>query len=321
VVTKGRVSIISPCRNERFLSKTVADLLAKSAGDIEVIPVLDGCAPPADLPTDPRVKPLQLPDRVGMRGAIDIGALAATGEFLMKTDGHCMYAEGFDQVLKADCEDNWIVIPRRYSLEPEEWKINPKEPVDAHYLSWPFERPGDKSCGLHGNIWRERAKACKDVLVDDEMSSQGSCWFMMARHKARLGHMEVENYGTFCQEFQELGMKTWLGGGRVVVNKKTWYAHLHKGKKYGTGYQFNNAEWKKWIIDNERGRLFTIRHWMFDEWAERKRDLKSLIDRFWPVPGWPADWEKQRWEFKKELKPILGETKAPWNDVSTSELA
>lgn len=319
---KGKISIILPSRNERFLSKTVADLLAKAAGDIEILPVLDGCPPPTDLSVDPRVHPLQLPDRVGMRGAIDAGAAVATGEYLMKTDGHCMYAEGFDEVLKADIEDNWIVVPRRYSLEPEEWRIyteHGKAPVDYHYLSWPFARPDDRACGLHGNVWAQRAKERQHVLIDDEMSSQGSSWFMTVKHKNWLGHMEVENYGTFCQEFQELGMKTWLGGGAVKVNKKTWYAHLHKGKKYGTGYKFNNAEWTKWTQDNEKGHLFTIRQWMFDRWERRSRDLRWLVDLFWPVPGWPADWEQVRWELQHTIKPIPGKTKAVWNTPAEAE--
>jgi hypothetical protein len=32
---------------------------------------------------------------------------------------------------------------------------------------------------------------------------------------------------------------------------------------------------------------------MHDRWEGRKRDLKWLIQRFWPLPGWPEDWEEQ----------------------------
>ena len=49
----GRVSVIIPSRNERFLTKTVIDLLAKAQGDIEIIAVLEGYWPDPPLPEDP----------------------------------------------------------------------------------------------------------------------------------------------------------------------------------------------------------------------------------------------------------------------------
>ena len=228
-----------------------------------------------------------------MRAAINAAAGVAHGDYLLKTDGHCLFAEGYDVALAAECEEDWVVVPRRYSLAPEVWAIKEtgKAPVDAHFLSYPFERPGDPTCGLHGNVWTERARARKHVLLDDEMSSQGSCWFMSRAQWARVGPLDAAGYGTFAQEFQEVGNKTWLGGGRVMVNKKTWYAHLHKGKTYGTGYQFTNAQWKAWAEQNARSHAFTVDYWLRDRWAGRSRDFSWLVERFWPVPGWPADWQ------------------------------
>ena len=151
-----------------------------------------------------------------MRPGINAAAGCARGKFLMKIDGHCSVAEGYDEALAKDCEDDWLVVPRRYSLDAETWTIKTDRPVvDAHYLSWPFERPEDRACGLHGNVWSQRGKDRAHLALDDEMSSQGSCWFTSRKHWDRLlGPMEVHNYGTFAQEFQELGMKTWLSGGR-----------------------------------------------------------------------------------------------------------
>ena len=63
----SRVSIILPSRNERFLPRTVQDLLDKAKGDIEVIPVLDGYDQPKPSFTDPRVKPVRLEDRKSTR--------------------------------------------------------------------------------------------------------------------------------------------------------------------------------------------------------------------------------------------------------------
>ena len=40
-------------------------------------------------------------------------AAIATGDFLMKCDAHCMFQEGYDEILKADCPDDGVLVPRR----------------------------------------------------------------------------------------------------------------------------------------------------------------------------------------------------------------
>ncbi len=303
---KGLTSIILPSRNEQFLAKTVADVLAKASGHIEVIAVLDGCWADPVLPEDDRVRIIHHGTAQGMRPSINEAARIASGEYLMKLDAHCMVAEGFDEVLRRDYQErNWVLVPRRYALDPEAWRIDEgaghkgKYPIDAHYLSYPYERPGDTSCGMHGTPWQARSEKRRDVPIDDEMSSQGSCWFMHQEQWARIGELDIERYGNFIQEFQEIGNKTWLGGGAVKVTKNTWYAHLHKGTRYGRGYTLDGT-------NHARGRDFCTDYWMNDRWQEENgpawiaaqhqlaasgqaRNLRWLVEKFWPVPGWPAD--------------------------------
>ncbi len=292
-----KVSIIIPSRNEQFLARTVNDVLQKARGDVEVIPVLDGYWPEPvthkDGTThvidwdDKRIHALHFGEARGMRSGINGAARIATGDFLMKLDAHCMVSEGFDTALQEQCDRHTIVVPRRYSLDPENWKFKEtgKKPVDYHYLSWPYE-PGRAGVGLHGTVWTDRAKQRLDIPIDEEMSSQGSCWFMQRKHWKWLGEMDIERYGNFVQEFQELGLKTWLGGGNVLINKKCWYAHLHKGKEYGRGYFISKGEMS-------RGAQAAVDYWMFNKWPERQHDLPWLIERFAPVPTWPADWQEQ----------------------------
>lgn len=291
-----RTSIIIPSRGEKFLVPTVKDVLAKARGDVEVLVVLDGYWPNPPLPDDKRVRVLHKGQAEGMRPAINDAAAVATGNLLMKLDAHCMLAEGFDVALAADCDRDWVVVPRRYSLDPERWafKENGKKPVDYHFLSYPYE-PGRPGVGLHGQVWVERAReraGKPEYDVDDEMSSQGSCWFMHKKYWERqFNPMDVVGYGNFVQEMQEIGMKAWLGGGALKVSKRTWYAHLHKGKEYGRGYFISKQEMS-------RGANYAVDYWMFDRWPGRVRDIKWLVEHFWPVPGWPADWEQKRFEEK-----------------------
>lgn len=283
-MVKNKVSILIPVCKEQFLNKTINSLLLKAVGDIEIIVSLDGYWP-EEIIEDPRVQYIHFSNRRGMRACINAGASIATGEYLMKIDGHCMVALGFDEKLKADCEDNWVVIPRRYRLDPENWILTEenKPPIDYEYLNWPHSNPSE--IGLHGNVWNERTIERMDkpeYLIDDNMSFQGSCWFMSKKHWDWLGGMSEVGYETFVQEAQEIGLKTWLGGGRVVTNKKTWYAHLHKGKKYGRGYFIDKRE----MI---RGRDYSVDFWMNNKWSERKHGIAWLIEKFMPVPTWPED--------------------------------
>lgn len=283
-MTSGLVSIIVPSRNETFLAPTVRDLLTNATGPIEVIVVLDGYWPNPALPADPRLHIIHKGRAEGMRPAINSASRIARGQYLMKIDAHCAVAQGYDETLKANCDTDWIVVPRRHRLEPQAWRIEDggKPPIDAHYLSYPYERPADPSCGLHGTVWTARAAARLDHQLDDEMSSQGSCWFMTRAHWNRLGEMEVAKYGNFIQEFQELGLKTWLRGGAVKVNKSTWYAHLHKGRTYGRGYFISKQEMAT-------GADFATRYWMSNSDSQATRSMRWLVEHFAPVPGWPTD--------------------------------
>lgn len=282
-----QTSVIIPSRNEIFLQKTIDDIFAKATKDIEVIAVLDGYWPNPPLKDVKNLTLIHVTDAQGMRPAINSAARIANGKYLMKLDAHCMLDKGFDEKMAADCDVDWVSIPRRFSLDAEAWKIaeTGRPPVDAHYLTYPYLKPDE--IGMHGDVWKERAAKNIDVLILDEMSSQGSCWFMHKEYFWKFGGMSCEGYGNFVQEAQEICNRTWLSGGRVICNKKTWYAHLHKGKKYGRGYYIS----KQRMVD---GAIFSADYWINNKWPGRTKDIEWLIDKFWPVPTWPENWKELR---------------------------
>jgi glycosyltransferase involved in cell wall biosynthesis len=137
----GLVSVVIPARNEPYLKKTILDLLEKAAGEIEIIVNLDGYWPaPEDIVDNPKVIYIHRSKALGMRAGINSGVAIAKGEYILKSDAHCMFiCAGFDSVLKQDIKDNWVVVPRRYPLDPEKWQIEErsdnKYPIDRMYLS------------------------------------------------------------------------------------------------------------------------------------------------------------------------------------------
>ena len=282
-MTTPKVSILIPSRNERYLARTVQDVLTQARGDVECIVVLEGYHD-HQLPTDDkRLVVLHHGSPKGMRQSINEAASVAHGDYLLKLDAHCALDEGYDLKLLAYAAPHAVQVPRRYSLDAEGWTRMPKTPIDAHYLSYPWEahRTGDGSMGLHGTVWKDRAAALakEESMIASEMSSQGSCWFMAKSFwKLVIGPLDHKRYGNFIQEFQEIGMKAWLSGGQVLVNKHTWYAHLHKGKSYtgldgkqGRGYFISTSE-------QTRGTNAAIDYWMFDRWPEAKRKLRWFVE-------------------------------------------
>lgn len=284
------LTAVIPNRNSPFTTKTIKDILEKTETSVEVIVNVDENWP-EPLLDDKRVTYIHPGSPRGMRWGINMAAALAKGKYLMKTDDHCMFAPGFDKVLiENHLEDNWVQIPRRYSLDADNWKINETRPYrDYMYLSYP-----DKAnrSGMRGVEWwqRQRERSDPKYDIDDTPSMQGSCWFMSKNHFDNFLHgLSEEGYGTFAQESQEIGNKTWLGGGALKVNKKTWYAHLHKGKQHGRMYQVS----RQWNQEMANGTTWSARYWMNNKWEDRIHDIAWLIDEKFPrMPTWPENWKE-----------------------------
>ncbi|MCX6702769.1 MAG: hypothetical protein NTW60_02790 [Candidatus Wolfebacteria bacterium] len=93
-------------------------------------------------------------------------------------------------------------------------------------------------------------------MIDDTMVIQGSCWLMKRSWWDNvIKRLEDENYGTFAQEPIEIVMKTFIAGGRTMVNKNTWYAHPHRS--FGRTTHISGAEIRK-------GNEYALNRWKGD---------------------------------------------------------
>lgn len=233
------LSVVIPNFKDPHLGKTIESLLLNSRGDIEVIPVFDGC-PIEGIPDDPRVKPIYQENQ-GMRGAINTAVNAAKGEYLMRTDAHCVFGVGYDLLLTENMEDNWIVNPRRYRLDPEKWQVMKYPPIDHEKLL--IETYHNK---FHGIEWTNQSNLRKGHLIDEDMAMQGSCWAMPhAWWDKTIGELDATGYGTHYQDSIEMLFKTWKAGGKLMINKKTWYAHKHRDFKRSHNYsnKLSRSSW------------------------------------------------------------------------------
>ena len=282
VYNRIMLSVIIPSRNEKFLNKTVEDILSKARGEIEVITILDGYW---DIPiADPRVRAIHKGQSEGMRAGINSGVAIARGEYILKCDGHVMFDEGFDVKLIEVSKDmpNAVIIPRRKRLDAVNWCIKDvgKIDVDYEFLSYPDDPKDWGGKGLNGKIWEERALERADIMIDDTPASQGSCWMMHKKYFHEIGLMDDKKWGTFWCESQEIALKAVLSGGRYVTYKGTWYAHLHKGKEHGRGYTLDH----NLLI---QGRNQTIKYFEGHRVTRnQKYPLSYMIEKFMPMPTW-----------------------------------
>ena len=284
------LSVVIPNRNSPFTTKTIEDVLKNAGCNVEVIVNVDENWP-EPLVEDERVHYIHPSAPVGLRAGINVCVALAKGKYIIKTDYHCAFGENFGKILiENHLEDNWVRIPRRYALDAENWQIekqnNDKYPVDYMYIDFP-RKGKEHDDGMHGVPWRERREQRKEFEIDDTPSMQGSCYFMTKDYFDNFLHgLSEEGYGQFAQESQEIGFKTWLGGGALKVNKKTWYAHLHKGNKYGRFYKFpgGTITASSWSAD----------YWLNNRWADKVHDFDWFINEKFPnMPSWPENWKEQ----------------------------
>jgi len=295
----SKLSIIIPSHNEPYLNRTVRDILNKAKDNIEILVNIDGDMPKR-IVKDKRVNYTHHQKPIGMRGGINLGLEKAKSKYIMKTDAHCSFAKGFDTVLKKDCKENWLMIPRRYSLNIDEWTKSLKGLVwDYHYLCYPPKHRNRMVPVDWRQKTRERNKP--EHNIDDTMTFQGSFWFAHRDYfMKKVGYLDKESYGSFGGEQVEIGLKYWLSGGKVKVNKKTWYAHFFKNR------EFYNSNRK--LLKNKKNLIraanyeWIAKHWTNDEEPKMMHKFSWLVEKFWPVPEWPKDKKLWKMDTKKDIK-------------------
>ncbi len=250
-----RLSVIIPSWKDPYMVQTVQSFLDSSelGSGLEVIVVLDGYWPSFSLVEDHRVRYVHLGKNRGMRDAINAGVSVSRGEFLCRSDEHCIFAQGFDRVMTSNCHHNWIMTARRYFLDPVRWAVMEDLPcVDYEKLVIQGEEGGIQK--FAGQRWRSRDKANAHKMIDQTMAMQGSCWVMPRKWwDDVIGELQTEGYGPLYQDSTEMIMKTWQAGGKLVLNKNTWFAHKHRSfsrtHNYGTaeaapGWAYSLSIWR-----------------------------------------------------------------------------
>lgn len=321
------LSVIIPSRNELFLLNTIQDILKNSRGDTDVIVVLDGAWPIEPIPDHPRVTLIYHPESIGQRAACNEAARVSTARYICKVDSHCAFDEGFDVKLIADMQDDWTVAPIMRNLHIFDFvckKCGERRYQGRIPTSCPacdnttdFEReivwrakPSPQSRSYcfdatphfqYFGEYTKRPEAQKDLT--ETMSLQGSC-FLMTRDKwFELGVCD-EAFGSWGSQGIEVACKTWLSGGRVIVNQKTWYAHCFRssqGGDWGFPYPLPRSQ-------QEHAQAAVREMFFNNRWDNQIYPLSWLVEKFWPVKGWSEDDLRAIQEKAKTFQPVNKQT-------------
>jgi len=310
----AKLSILIPARNEMFLAKTIEDIVENIEEDTEVIAVLDGGWAEPGIRIHSQVNVVYLPESIGQRAATNLAAKISTAKYLMKVDAHCKFDKGFDRKMIEKMEDNFTMVPIMHNLWAFDWVCpdghrryqSPSGPckichkATTREITWRIDTKKDETA--RGQWKRDRSPSSTSYSFDSEphfqyfkdytkrpeyvgdltetMSIQGSC-FLVTREKYWELNLCDESWGSWGSQGIEVACKTWLSGGRVVVNHNTWYAHLFRtqGDDFGFPYEQNG--------DQVQGAKKIARDLFYNnKWRKQVRNLSWLLEKFWPIPGW-----------------------------------
>ncbi len=303
------LSVIIPARNEEWLERTIDSVLLNAEMYTQIITILDGYWPDPPIADRENVTFIHHTKPVGQRAAVNEGARLSNAKYIMKLDAHCIVDKGFDRKLIEPYENgeigmNTTSIPRMYNLHAFDWVCDAcgertyqgpslekcaKCGGTSHHRdivwnirgrkymteSWMFDKD------MHFQYWHEYRKRPEFQSGDivDVMSSIGACFFMPRQFFFDIDCMD-ENHGSWGQFGTEIACKSWLSGGRHVVNKRTWFSHLFRTRKdFSFPYKISGD-------DQEMARIYSRDLWLNNKWHKQVRPLQWIIDKFAPVPTW-----------------------------------
>lgn len=238
-----KLSVLIPAKNEPYLERTVADIEAKRRADTEVLWMED--------------------PGIGQRATTTLLAEKAKGEYVMKVDAHCMFADGFDEIMLADIDDKTILAPRMLALHAENWRPRLEVPPSSQYV---FD--------TNFTMLYDRSRESIEPVVET-MCLQGSAWMVSKKHYFDwgLGDPSMPSWGG---QAVELGIKAFLNGGLCKTTNKTWYAHLFR--QSDADFPYDRGE-----NPGQQANQELIKRY-------KNKYIAPLIEKF----HYPADWTKEK---------------------------
>lgn len=338
-MNKYTLSILIPARNEEFLARTIKDLLEHKSPETQIIAGLDGQWANPPIEDHPDLTLVYYPEAIGQRAMTNQLCKISTAKYVMKVDAHCSFEQGFDLKMIEAMEkegDNVTMVPIMRNLHAFDWVCpdghrryqGPSGPClekdcgkpttkDVVWIAKPS--PQSKSYCFdaepHFQYFGEHCKTPKfkkeleETGLTETMSLQGSC-FMCTREKYWELGLSDEEFGSWGSQGIEVACKTWLSGGRVLVNHKTYYAHMFRTQ--GGDFSFPYPQSGRSV---QKAKKFAKDLFFTNSWNKQVRPLSWLAEKFWPLKGWVdkdlQEIKKYDWFITGAPTPVAQNTPVP----------
>jgi len=314
MIKKYDLAVVIAARNEEFLARTVESILENKRGNTQVIVICDGSWPDPPVKDNPDLTLIYHAVSVGQRAACNEGAKLASAEYIMKLDAHCIVAEGFDVAIVEEMKEDYTMIPIMYNLHAFNWRCKKcgnewyQGAIPTECLETGESRKKNEACdstefervivweprwhrknthyrfdeNLKFQYWgalKKRPEIEKQGVIADSMSAQGSCFILTKKKWFELNICD-ENWGSWGQQGTEVACKTWLSGGRLVINKRTWYAHMFRTQQ-GFGFPYPQSGRQMMHARSTCSDIF-----FNNKYEKQIYPLSWLINKFKPIPDW-----------------------------------
>ena len=304
------LSILIPARNEEFLKRTIEDILEHAEMDTEILVGLDGAWSDPAIPQHPKVNVIYVPESIGQRAMTNQLCRLSKAKYVMKADAHVSFKQGFDrEMIKAfeEVGENVVIAPTMRNLWAYDWKCYKDGPrsyqdkgdvcpqcggkMKKKMLWIAKEKPQSNSFCFDSephfqyfNEWKGR----HDGEIVETMSLQGSC-FMLTREKYWELNICAEEFGSWGSQGIEVACKFWLSGGRVLVNKRTYYAHMFRTKSGVFGFPYPQSGKQ---VDGAKKMAKDL--FFNNKWDKQVRSLSWLVEKFDPPEKFWSKEDRQR---------------------------
>jgi group I intron endonuclease len=127
------------------------------------------------------------------------------------------------------------------------------------------------------NNFKKRPEFQKPIA--DTMSLIGAC-FMLTRERYWKLNICDKDFGSWGSQGIEVAVKSYTSGGKVMVNKNTWFAHCFRTQKgFGFPYPQSNTQ-----VQNAKQKAREL--FFGNKWEGQIYPLSYMVNKFLPLPGW-----------------------------------
>lgn len=245
------LSVVIPTLNDNDIAQTILSIQETAGNLVEIVVVNDG----GIVPNVAGVKFVHNRNRIGSGPSRHIGAIYATGDWLLHTDSHMKFEKGWYQAFEARVCGGYrphefteliktVFCGTMIALERD---LSQHGEYSGATLNLSGPDPGDAS----------KQQVFEENWKKHENGSEMSCTMGAIAFVSRDWYLSLSPHRhlrTWGKEEIALSLKTWLSGGRIEMLSGVKIGHIFRGKKESPPYEIPardllyNKLWCMWTM-------------------------------------------------------------------------